>query len=448
MSIIGLEGTPYLLDEKSEAALVEQIEKLEERVRLLRRSGVLTDETARQYYGEKRFEQVAESNAIEGSTLSVGETEAAIMKGITITGHDPAYVRDARSLDKALLRLMELAKENRKPTDIGQLHELHGLILGERPGSGRFRDEPVRISGSDHTPPKRWPEIMANMEQWEKWSGDNITLPTPIRAAVLHAWLAHIHPFVDGNGRCARAVSNLELVRAGYPPIIVKKKERERYIEALRESDCGGDIRAFMELILGKIEGALTGLELSARKAQGYSPIQEKIRQRQEQQLGIWLTSVELLARSIERVVYDEIESVGGKVFVKLFESALDMDDYISLCERRAVSQSWAFIVHIQIPGLRKRSWLAYMGYRSATMFHALGDEGGPSIFWSRKNAQGYPQWVSVESEAPFCIESTTQQGAGDEWYVRTTNGDPRKMTTTELARRIARSLVEAAADE
>ena len=133
----------------------------------MRGNGSLNDETIRSYYGEKRFEQVAESNAIEGNTLSAGETEVAVLKGITITGHDPAYIRDAISLDQALQRLAEMAKNKKTVTDIEQLHSLHGLILGERPGAGVFRDRPVRIRGSEHVPPKSWSEVMDQMKDWE-----------------------------------------------------------------------------------------------------------------------------------------------------------------------------------------------------------------------------------------------------------------------------------------
>ena len=304
----------------------------------------------------------------------------------------------------------------------------------------------LRMKGSEHVPPKRWAEVMNNMETWEKWSVENTSVPTPIRATVLHSWLTHIHPFIDGNGRCARAITNLELVRGGYPPIIIKKKEEDRYIEALSESDSGGNLRSFFELILEKIEGALTGLELSAKK-QGYSPIQEKIRQSQEQRLKIWTTSVELLARMVEHFIHNEIEPMGGNVFVKVFESPLDLDDYISLCDRRSAPKSWAFITYIEIPGIPKQVRLAWIGYRSPLMFHRLGDEGGPSIYWSKKNPEGYPKWLSTEIDAPFGVEITTKQGSGDEWYARRSDGRIETMNTTVLAKEISRNLIEMAAD-
>jgi Fic family protein len=419
-----------------------RLDAIEERVSLLRRSGTLTEQTVRDYYGDKRFEQVAESNAIEGSTLSVGETELAVVKGMTITGHDPAFVRDAVALDRALSRIAELARDPSTPTNIQQLHEVHALLLGERPGAGIFRRERVTISGSRHTPPRTWEQVMTQMTDWQNWSIDNQTLPAPIRAAVLHAWLTHIHPYIDGNGRTSRAIGNLELIRAGYPPIIIKKKERDRYIEALGESDEGGDIRSFMELIFDRLEGGLTGLEQSAKRRQGYNPIIEKIRLRQEKQLNIWETSVRLLASIIEHQVAQSLEPVGGSCSVKFFDNPLDLDDYVEVCAGHSVARSWAFTVRVDVPGLSRLEKLAYVGHRSARMYQALGQEGGPSIYWSRRNPEGFPKWVSDGASSPFAVEITSKGGNGDEWFARRSDDSIERVQTTNLAGRIAESLV------
>ena len=126
-------GSPYyLLNPEGEAAFNATIREFTERVGLLRSQGTLTDATLQTYYGEKRFEQIAESNAIEGSTLSVGETELAVLKGITISGHDPAFSRDARALAQALQELTVLARD-KTPTGIEQVKRLNELILGDRP---------------------------------------------------------------------------------------------------------------------------------------------------------------------------------------------------------------------------------------------------------------------------------------------------------------------------
>ena len=163
--MFNLDATPYFLDNRASEQVKERLHAIEERVTLLRRSGTLSEQTIKDYYGEKRFEQVAESNAIEGSTLSAGETELAVLKGITITGHDPAFAKDAMALDRALTRITEIARNTEHPTDIQQLHEVHALLLGDRPGAGIFRRERVTIRGAKHTPPKTWEQIIIGLTQ-------------------------------------------------------------------------------------------------------------------------------------------------------------------------------------------------------------------------------------------------------------------------------------------
>lgn len=445
--MLHLEGTPYLLDLDAESGIVEQIKSLELRVETLRNSGHLTQETLMNYYGARKFEQVAESNAIEGSTLSVGETQLAILKGITTTGHDPAYVKDAISLEKALVRLAEIAKDQEHATDHTQLRELHKLIMGARPSGGIFRNEPVRIRGADHRPPKTWKEVMDGMDDWQAWSIENKNLPALVRGVVLHAWLAHIHPFVDGNGRSARAITNLELVRAGYPPIILRKKERDRYIDSLAESDAGGDIRSFFELILERAEGALMGLELSAKSQQNYNPAIEKIKMRQAKNLQIWEVSVALLVKTVEHYLTELLDRVGGSAYIREFESPLDLEDYTGLILRKSVSQTWCFIVNVSIPGIEKMERLAYISYRQPHLFHHMNDVGGPALYWSKKNPSGYPKWITDEDNSPFCTEMTIKEGVGDEWSARLIDGTFNKYSTTELAKEIANALVELAAD-
>ncbi len=445
--MLRLENTPYSLEQSSQLELVKQVGEFESRVALLRSQGRLNEQTLRDYFGEKRFEQIAESNAIEGSTLSVGETELAVLRGVTITGHDPAYVRDARSLDLALNRMVEMARTVDEPTDIEQLKEIHSLILGDRDGAGLFRSQPVYIKGASHRPPATWREVMAKMEEWENWSLCIAPdAPAILRSVVLHAWLSHVHPFIDGNGRTCRMISNLEFIRKGYPSIIIKKKDRERYIEALAESDAGGDLRGLFDLFFEKAEGSLVGLELSAKLQQGFDPIVARIRQRQTQQLEVWNASVNLLVKAIEHFFTQQLEriqSIGGSGLLKEYNYMLDLEDFVSLCERKSLRQSWAFRVSLSIPGFPKKERLAFLGFRTPAMYQALNHEGGPSVFWSVKNPDGYPKWISADTSAPCAVEMTSRLGAGDEWLIRRYNGCIEEVSTTRLAERVTKALFD-----
>jgi Fic family protein len=437
--MLALQGCPYEVAEEIEARLGAQVNDLQSRVELLRSAGTLTDATLARYYQNTRLVDVAESNAIEGSTLGLRETELAVMKGVTLTGHDPAYVRDAKTLFEAFERLAELARD-RTATNIEQVKEIHGLILGERPGAGVFRREPVTIGGARHVPPATWADVMKSMEDWERWSRDRASIPAPLRAAVLHAWLAHVHPFIDGNGRTARAITTLELVRAGYPPIIVRKKDRSRYYEALALAD-DGDLGAMLDLVLSRANDALRDLERTAGQAQGYSPVVAALRKKQGNQLAIWNKAVELLRANVNAEVGALVEQGGGEGHVKDYDPALDLDDYLMLCEGRAISDAWAFAVTIRLPACNPVSRLAWIGYRSDEMTAALGGRRGPTVFWSVPNPPGLvPRWRrALADEAPAGEEMTYE---GDRWVVRT-GSQIARLGPSELARRIVHDLVK-----
>jgi Fic family protein len=438
-----LEGSLYSVTDRAAAGMVAALEGVHQRVDLLRAHGTLTPETLRRYYGAKRFEQVAESNAIEGSTLSVGETELAIVKGVTLTGHDPGFVRDAVALNNALTRLTEMARED-SPTDLAQIKELHGLVLEGRVAAGSFRTNPVRISGSEHRPPKTWRDVMSAMEELEAWSLTNATTSPVLRAAVLHAWLAHIHPFSDGNGRTSRAVANLDLVRAGYPPIIIRKvQDRDRYLAALQTSDFGGDLGAFLDLVLDRTDAALTGLEAAAKEKQGYSTAIQMVRRAQARRLEVWNTSVELLYKILVDQLATMLDAVGGSLDARLFQNPLDLDDFIALSSGRPISRSWAFKFRASAPGVRTVERLAWFGFRSTGLRAAVGTDGefAPSLFWSSPNPDGYPPWILSSADAPGLCELSVTPGAGDEWHVLSASGAYASLGTTEAAKRIAKGV-------
>jgi hypothetical protein len=112
--------------------------------------------------------------------------------------------------------------------------------------------------------------------------------PFPEALADVHAELERVHPFLDGNGRTGRLVTNLLLIRLGYPPAIIRKPERTRYLQDLRRAD-GGDpaplgefparaiIDTLMRFIVPSVAGparlvplaALADTKLSARASHG-----------------------------------------------------------------------------------------------------------------------------------------------------------------------------------
>ncbi|HEX7567834.1 MAG TPA: Fic family protein, partial [Anaerolineaceae bacterium] len=104
---------------------------------------------------------------------------------------------------------------------------------------GQYRKTEVRISGSAHVPPESW-EVGREMDEWGAWLMNAEASEHPISiAAMAHHRLVSIHPFVDGNGRTARLVMNLILMRAGYPSTIILHVNQRQYYSVLVLADKG-----------------------------------------------------------------------------------------------------------------------------------------------------------------------------------------------------------------
>jgi Fic family protein len=139
------------------------------------------------------------------------------------------------------------------PVSLTELRHVHELAMtpvwdvsrhpqaSAREGPGSFREHDIQPFPGGMTPPP-WPEVPALVNDW---ISDAQSLPgadegmLPEALASLHARFDQIHPFLDGNGRTGRLVLNLVLVRRGYPPAIIYKGDRSRYLAALRRSDQG-----------------------------------------------------------------------------------------------------------------------------------------------------------------------------------------------------------------
>ena len=110
----------------------------------------------------------------------------------------------------------------------------------DREAPGSFREHDIRPFPEGMTP-VTWPLVGAEMDTWvdEANSLDGGQLSFPDVLASLHCRFEQIHPFLDGNGRTGRLVLNLILVRMGYPPVIIYKRDRNEYLRALRRADNG-----------------------------------------------------------------------------------------------------------------------------------------------------------------------------------------------------------------
>ena len=127
-----------------------------------------------------------------------------------------------------------------RPITESSIRGLHSMIAAGEIYAGRYRSDAVSIGGSQHKPPEHLdvPPLMADLVAWLQAAPPGHAI---LKSAIAHAWLTHIHPFEDGNGRVARLLANIVLAQDGLPPAIVKARtHRSRYLDVLSGSDPAG----------------------------------------------------------------------------------------------------------------------------------------------------------------------------------------------------------------
>ncbi len=179
------------------------------------------------------------SNAIEGNTLSLRETQMVIDHGLTIGGHPLRDYLEATNHAQAFAFLTACV-DQQTPITQETILELHRLVLDRiSDEAGRWRTIMVSIRGAPLTPPppRQVPQLMA---EWRAWiTGEGQQYHPIVRAVIAHHGFEAVHPFVDGNGRTGRLLLNLMLMRDGYPPALLLRDWRLGYIQALSQADRG-----------------------------------------------------------------------------------------------------------------------------------------------------------------------------------------------------------------
>ncbi|MFH1592761.1 MAG: Fic family protein [Candidatus Woesearchaeota archaeon] len=175
------------------------------------------------------------SNAIEGSSLSLQETSLIINEGIVPEGKTLREVYEARNHTEALKFLKEYKG------DLNELFilKLHSILLKDITGrfAGRYRESSVKIFGSDVKFPvsEKVPQLTKNLIYWYRKNKKKFH---QFELAILVSMkLVTIHPFVDGNGRISRLVMNFLLGKKNYPWINIYNKRRQKYLEAVRKAN-------------------------------------------------------------------------------------------------------------------------------------------------------------------------------------------------------------------
>ncbi len=187
----------------------------------------LSPESVKRLSEDFMIDYTYNSNAIEGSTLTLDETALVLKEGVTVGGKPLKHHLEAIGHRDAYYFVQDLVKD-KTPLTEKVVNDIHSLVLMDRQmDKDVYRSVPVRVGSFCPCQPY---EVPIKMEQLMlDYSGEMQNRHVIERASVFHLVFETIHPFIDGNGRVGRLLLNLELMKEGYPPINVKFTDRQRY---------------------------------------------------------------------------------------------------------------------------------------------------------------------------------------------------------------------------
>ena len=242
--------------------------QLEEGVQELRTrlGGLPAPVEAEDIWGGIWHQEAHNSTAIEGNTLVLREVEILLREGKAVGHKQLAEYMEVRGYADAAQWVYQqgLAPGDWTTGDLITLtgvRDVHRLAMAkvwevgphpdatDREGPGSFREHNIHPFPGGMQPPD-WPDVPARTTDWVSKANSlaRSDRPFPEALADLHAEFERIHPFLHGNGRAGRLLTNLLLIRLGYPPAIIRKADRSRYLENLRRADAG-DLGPLGELL-------------------------------------------------------------------------------------------------------------------------------------------------------------------------------------------------------
>lgn len=371
-------GTAYSIDSE----LAAHCKELAIRVAEMRRVGRLSPEVLSNLRRYFRIKNIYNSNAIEGNQLNVGETRLVVEQGLTISGKPLRDQAEARNLSDALDFLEELAQDHDRPISETDVRQLHFLVLKgiQDADAGNYRQSDVEISGSAYKPPHH-SFVAAQMEDFGRWLHEasvpgKLFQPEEaiIAASAAHTWFVTIHPFVDGNGRTARLLLNVILMRFGYPISIVTHDDRLRYYDALEVSQTS-DLSALISLVVENVEESLEEYQAAADEQQAgqewaksiAAQLAKKEIASASNQYEVWKNAMELFKSQFKQLVelIDNSTPFADIYFTDF--GVIEFEKYASLRNMSSAKKTWFFRVDFR-SGERSQRYLFFFGFPSLAM--------------------------------------------------------------------------------
>jgi len=227
---------------------LKRIDELQNTLRTLR---PLNSAELKRLREEFMIENTYDSNAIEGSTLTLRETALILQEGITIAEKPIKEHLEAIGHRDAFEYVISVADKN-KPLTEQVIKTIHSLVLmNDASSRGVYRNVPVTILGSTNDLPQPYlvPKLMESLiAEYDDMKREKHIIEA---IAEFHLRFEGTHPFIDGNGRTGRLMMNLELIKAGLMPINIKFSDRRKYYECFDDYFANGKIDILTNLIAG-----------------------------------------------------------------------------------------------------------------------------------------------------------------------------------------------------
>ena len=208
------------------------------------------------------------TNSIEGNTLTESETSSFIETGLTVSGKPLKDYTEAKNIPSALNMLIDMARDTMPLLRTFEILDLHRLVVNgiEEANPGYFRKGFVRLANSTYVPPPAY-EIGTLIKEMVSYVNKNPDKLTPVEMAFkVHLWFVSIHPFDDGNGRVARLLAGLILIKHRLPPPIVKTEHKRKYLSVLRKTQYNDSTKSYYDFMAEEYMATLTEYITTARQ--------------------------------------------------------------------------------------------------------------------------------------------------------------------------------------
>jgi fido (protein-threonine AMPylation protein) len=199
--------------------------------------------TQQETWKEFIIEFAFNTTSIEGNTITLKEAAHLLVESRVPKDKTLREIYDLQNTEKTFNSILRDA-----PQEITHdlIQDIHRGLLANIDNRNGYRTDEVRVfkAAFASTPA---PYVMTDMELFLKWTDTQKDLHPFVRAVIFHHKFEKIHPFMDGNGRTGRMLMNVLLLSQSYPPLIIRKKNRPAYLDALHRADKSPPLKAEKE---------------------------------------------------------------------------------------------------------------------------------------------------------------------------------------------------------